>query len=250
MAINLRQGQKVDLTKNNPHLKKIFVNLGWNTNGNANFDLDSSAFLLGADGKVTGDGDFIFYNNLKHKSGAVEHFGDDLSDGNGGKVEEIQIDLEKVPAAISKIAFAVTIHEAEERKQNFRQVKNSFIQILDAVNGSELIRYDLQENFSIETAIIAGEIYRHHGEWKFNAIGTGFSGGLAALGRNFGIKTENKTESISVALYPAVKLDIKKLAAVRKTTLSEIVNDALKIFIDAHRQEIKQYDDFIKNEGR
>ncbi len=247
MAISLQQGQKVDLTKNNPQLKKILVNLGWNTNGNANFDLDSSAFLLGADGKVTNDADFIFYNNLKHKSGAVEHFGDDMSDGNGGKVEKIKIDLEKIPTEISKIAFAVTIYEAEERKQNFRQVKNSFIQIINAATGGELIRYDLKENFSIETAIIAGEIYRHNGEWKFNAIGTGFSGGLAALGRNFGIKTENKTSSISVALYPAVKLDIKKLAAIRKTTLSDVVNEALKKFIEEHRQEIKMYDDFIKN---
>ena len=245
---NLKQGQKVDLTKNNPQLKKILVNLGWNTD--ANFDLDSSAFLLGADGKVTNDADFIFYNNLKHKSGAVEHLGDDISDGNGGKIEKIKIDLEKIPAEICKIAFTVTIYDAENRKQNFRQVKNAFIQIVNAATGDELIRYDLKENFSIETAIIAGEIYRHNGEWKFNAIGTGFSNGLEALGRNFGIKTENKTASISVALYPGVKLDIKKLAAIRKSTLSDVVNEALKIFIDEHRQEIKQYDDFIKNEGR
>ena len=245
---NLKQGQKVDLTKNNPQLKKILVNLGWNTD--VNFDLDSSAFLLGADGKVTNDADFIFYNNLKHKSGAVEHLGDDISDGNGGKIEKIKIDLEKIPAEICKIAFTVTIYDAENRKQNFRQVKNAFIQIVNAATGDELIRYDLKENFSIETAIIAGEIYRHNGEWKFNAIGTGFSNGLEALGRNFGIKTENKTASISVALYPGVKLDIKKLAAIRKSTLSDVVNEALKNFIDEHRQEIKQYDDFIKNEGR
>jgi len=250
MSVNLRKGQKVDLTKNNPQLKKISVNLGWNTNGNKDFDLDAAAFLLGANGKVTGDDDFIFYNNLKHKSGAVEHSGDNLTLADGGKVEEIKIDLEKIPAEIFKIAFTVTIYDAEERKQNFRQIKNAFIKISDAATGAELIRYDLQENFSIETAIIAGELYRQGADWKFNATGSGFSGGLEALGRNFGIKTENKTASISVALYPGVKLDIKKLAAIRKTTLSEIVNDALKIFIDAHRQEIKEYDDFIKNEGK
>ena len=247
MAINLQKGQKIDLTKTNPALKKIIVELGWNTGGKANFDLDTSAFLLGADAKVISAGDFIFYNNLKHSSGAVEHFGDNLVDAGGNSVEKICVNLDKIPAEISKIAFAVTIHEAEERKQNFRQIQGAFIKIVDAATDNDLIRYDLQENFSIETAIIAGEIYRHVGEWKFSAIGTGFSGGLAALGRNFGVKTENKTSSISIALYPAVKLDIKKLAAIRKTTLSEIVNEALEKFIEAHRQEIKNYDDFIKN---
>ena len=247
MSINLKKGQKVDITKNNPQLEKILVKLGWNTNNTANFDLDAAAFLLGKDGKVTNDGDFIFYNNLKHKSGAVEHLGDNLTADDGGKVEEIKIELSKIPAEISKIAFTVTIYDAENRKQNFRQIKNAFIKILDAANNQELICYNLDENFSIETAIIAGEIYRHGSEWKFNAVGTGFSNGLEALGRNFGIKTENKTASISVALYPGVKLDIKKLAAIRKTTLSDIVNEALKNFIEEHRNEIKEYDDFIKN---
>ncbi len=248
MAINLRKGQKVDLTKNNPQLKKIVIGLGWEVNA-ANFDLDASAFLLGTDGKVTNGGDFIFYNNLKHSSGAVEHLGDNLIGADTGDAEEILIDLAKIPAEIAKIDFAVTIFEAEERQQNFRQIKNAFIRVLDATNNSELLRYNLNEDFTIETAVIVGELYRHGGEWKFSAIGTGFSGGLAALGRNYGLKTENKTASISVALYPAVKIDIKKLAAMKNSTLSDIVNDALKIYIESHRQEIKQYDDKIKNAG-
>lgn len=243
MAINLRKGQKIAL----PKLEKIIVGLGWEVG--AKFDLDAAAFLLGADGKVTGDGDFIFYNNLRHWSGGVEHCGDNLIGAYSGDAEEIRVDLAKVPAEIEKISFAVTIFESEERGQNFRQIKSAFIRVFDAANGAEILRYNLAEDFTIETAVIAGELYRHGGDWKFSAIGTGFSGGLAALGRNFGVKTENKTASISVALYPAVKLDIKKLAAMRKTTLSEIVNDALKIYIEAHRQEIKQYDDRVKNSG-
>ena len=248
MAVNLHKGQKIDLTKQNPRLKKIIVGLGWKV-GSANFDLDASAFLLSADGKVTGESDFIFYNNLHHWSGAVEHLGDSLIGANTGDAEEICVDLEKIPAEISRVAFAVTIFESEERGQNFRQIKNAFIRIVDAETGAELLRYSLDEDFTIETAVVAGEIYRHGGEWKFSAIGTGFSGGLAALGRNFGVKTENKTTRISVALYPAVKLDIKKLAAMKSCTLSEIVNDALKLYIEAHRQEIKIYDDSVKNSG-
>ena len=202
MAINLQKGQKIAL----PNLEKIIVGLGWKIDG-AKFDLDATAFLLGADGKVTGEGDFIFYNNLRHWSGAVEHCGDNLIGADVGDAEEIRVDLAKVPAEIEKISFAVTIFESEERGQNFRQMKNAFIRVADA-NGAEILRYNLAEDFTIETAVIAGELYRHGGDWKFNAIGTGFSGGLAALGRNFGVKTENKTASISVALYPAVKLDI------------------------------------------
>ena len=185
MLTSLKQGQKVDLTKNNPQLKKILVNLGWNTD--ANFDLDSSAFLLGADGKVTSDADFVFYNNLKHSSGAVEHLGDNLTGAGEGDDEQIKIDLSKVPDAIQKIDFTVTIHEADARKQNFGQVENAFIRVVNNDTNEELIRYDLGEDFSIETAVVVGEIYRHSGEWKFQAVGSGFQGGLAALGRNFGV---------------------------------------------------------------
>ena len=190
MAVSLKKGQKVDLTKGNPNLSKILVGLGWDTNkydGGSDFDLDAAAFLLGANGKVTSDADFVFYNNLKHASGSVQHLGDNLTGAGEGDDEQIKIDLSKVPANIDKIDFTVTIHEAEARKQNFGQVSNAFIRVVDEANNKELIRYDLGEDFSIETAVVVGEIYRNNGEWKFNAIGSGFQGGLAALGRNFGV---------------------------------------------------------------
>jgi len=190
MAISLKKGQKVDLTKTNPGLKEILIGLGWDTNkydGGKDFDLDSSVFLLGANGKVASDDDFVFYGNLKHKSGSVEHLGDNLTGAGEGDDEQIKIDLSKVPAEVEKIDFTVTIYEAEERKQNFGQVENAFIRVMDATNNKELIRYDLGEDFSIETAVVIGELYRNKGEWKFNAIGSGFSGGLASLGRNYGV---------------------------------------------------------------
>ena len=190
MAISLAKGQKVDLTKTNPGLKDILVGLGWDTNkydGGKDFDLDASIFLLGANGKVRSDADFVFYGNMKHESGAVEHLGDNLTGAGEGDDEEIKVFLDKVPADVEKIDFTVTIYEAEQRKQNFGQVENAFIRIMDASNGKELIRYDLGEDFSIETAVIVGELYRNKGEWKFNAIGSGFEGGLASLGRNYGV---------------------------------------------------------------
>ena len=190
MAISLKKGQKVDLTKSNPGLSKILIGLGWDTNkydGGNDFDLDSSVFLLGTDSKVTDGGDFIFFNNLKHASSSVEHLGDNLTVEGEGDDEEIKIDLSKVPANIEKIAFTVTIYEADARKQNFGQVENAFIRVFDEQNNKELIRYDLDEDFSIETAVIVGELYRNKGEWKFNAVGSGFEGGLAALGNHFGI---------------------------------------------------------------
>ena len=191
MAINLTKGQKVDLTKGNPSLKKLMVGLGWDTNrydGGADFDLDAAAFLLGADGRVPVDADFVFYGNLKHNSGSVEHMGDNLTGEGDGDDEQILVDLSKVPANIEKIAFTVTIYEAEQRKQNFGQVSNSFIRIVDEEKNQEIVRYDLGEDFSIETAVVVGELYRHNGEWKFNAIGSGFQGGLAALCGHYGIE--------------------------------------------------------------
>ena len=190
MAISLKKGQKVDLTKTNPGLKEVLIGLGWDTNkydGGKDFDLDASVFLLGASGKVAGDDDFVFYGNLKHKSGAVEHMGDNLTGAGEGDDEEIKIDLSKIPAEVEKIDFTVTIYEAEERKQNFGQVENAFIRVVNQATGEELIRYDLGEDFSIETAVVIGELYRNKGEWKFNAIGSGFSGGLASLGKNYGV---------------------------------------------------------------
>ena len=190
MAVNLSKGQKVELTKNNPGLSKILVGLGWDINrydGGYDFDLDAAAFLLGANGKVTSDADFVFYNNLKHPSGSVEHMGDNRTGAGEGDDEQILIDLNAVPANIQKIDFTVTIYEADERQQNFGQVSNAYIHVLDETNSRELIRYDLGEDFSVETAMVVGEIYRHQGEWKFNAIGSGFRGGLRALGLNYGV---------------------------------------------------------------
>lgn len=188
--ISLSKGQKVDLTKGNPGLSKLLVGLGWDINkydGQSAFDLDAAAFLLGANGKVNSDSDFVFYNNPKHSSGSVIHAGDNRTGAGEGDDEIIRIDLSAVPANIDKIDFTVTIHEAEERKQNFGQVSNAFIRIVDDAKGQELIRYDLGEDFSIETAVVVGELYRNAGEWKFNAIGSGFKGGLRALCLNFGV---------------------------------------------------------------
>ncbi len=193
MAINLSKGQKVDLTKTNPGLKKVIVGLGWDTNkydGSADFDLDASAFLLNDSSKTNTQEDFIFYGNLKHASSAVEHTGDNRTGAGDGDDEQIIVDLSLVPANISKIAFTVTIYEADKRRQNFGQVSNAYIHILDTNTNEEIIRYDLGEDFSIETALVVGEIYRHNGEWKFNAVGSGFQGGLAALCHNYGIETE------------------------------------------------------------
>ena len=190
MAISLKKGQKVDLTKTNPGLKEVLIGLGWDTNkydGGKDFDLDASVFLLNASGKVNSDDDFVFYGNLKHVSGSVEHLGDNLTGAGEGDDEQIKIDLSKVPENVEKIDFTVTIYEAEERKQNFGQVENAFIRVVNAANNEELIRYDLGEDFSIETAVVIGELYRNKGEWKFNAIGSGFSGGLASLGKNYGV---------------------------------------------------------------
>ncbi len=188
--INLFKGQKVDLTKGNPGLSKIVVGLGWDVNkydGGSAFDLDAAAFMLTANGKVQNDSDFVFYNNLKHSSGSVQHMGDNLTGAGDGDDEQIKIDLSKVPANIEKIAFTVTIHEAEQRRQNFGQVSNAFIHVFDEVKNTDLIRYDLGEDFSIETAVVVAELYRSSGEWKFNAIGSGFQGGLKALCQNFGV---------------------------------------------------------------
>ncbi|MBQ3346780.1 MAG: TerD family protein [Synergistaceae bacterium] len=188
--ISLFKGQKVDLTKNNPGLSRILVGLGWDVkkyDGGYDFDLDAAAFVLGVNGKVLSDADFVFYNNLKHSSGAVQHMGDNLTGAGDGDDEQIKVDLSKLPGNADKVAFTVTIYDAEARKQNFGQVSNAFIHILDETNGKELIRYDLGEDFSVETAVVVGELYRQAGEWKFNAIGSGFRGGLKALCQNFGV---------------------------------------------------------------
>ncbi|MGM9533014.1 TerD family protein, partial [Intestinibacter sp.] len=161
MAITLSKGQKVSLTKGNPGLKHLVVGLGWDTNkydGGFDFDLDSAAFLLGEGGKVNNDADFIFYNNLKHSSGAIEHLGDNLTGAGDGDDEQIKVDLSLVPANVSKIAFTVTIHEALERRQNFGQVNNSYVRVVNEDTKEELLNYELGEDFSIETAVVVCEI--------------------------------------------------------------------------------------------
>lgn len=193
MPINLSKGQKVSLTKGNPSLKNIMVGLGWDVKAfdtGYDFDLDASAFLVDATGKCPSDKEFIFYGNLEHASGAVKHMGDNLTGSGDGDDEQIKVDLASVPAHISKIAFTVTIYESDKRNQNFGQVSNSFIRVVDETTDEEIIRYDLGEDFSIETAIVVGELYKHNGEWKFNAIGSGFQGGLAALCGHYGIEVE------------------------------------------------------------
>ena len=193
MAINLTKGQKIDLTKGNPSLKNIMVGLGWDVNefdGGADFYLDASAFALGANAKCPTDQDFVFYGNLKHPSGAIEHMGDNLTGEGDGDDEQILVDLSMIPANIEKIAFTVTIYDADRRRQNFGQVSNSYIRIVDESTGTEIIHYDLGEDFSIETAIVVGELYKYNGNWKFNAIGSGFRGGLAALCAHYGIDAE------------------------------------------------------------
>ena len=190
MAVCLKKGEKVSLTKSNPGLKKITVGLGWDVNrydGGYDFDLDASAFMLGANGKVGNDADFIFYGNGTHSSGSVVYGGDNRTGAGEGDDEQIMVDLSLVPASVEKIDFTVTIYEAAERRQNFGQVNNAYVRIVDDATGAELVRFDLEEDFSIETALVVGQLYRHGGEWKFNAIGSGYQGGLEALCRNYGV---------------------------------------------------------------
>ena len=191
MAISLQKGQRIDLTKGNPGLNNIIVGLGWDTNkydGQADFDLDASAFLLDQTGKVAKDTNFVFYGNLK--ATGVEHTGDNLTGEGEGDDEQIKVDLKAVSPDVDKIAFTVTIYDAETRRQSFGQVSNAFIRIVDANTNQELVRYDLGEDYSIETAIVVAELYRSGTEWKFNAIGSGFAGGLAALARNYGLNVK------------------------------------------------------------
>ncbi|TWH76085.1 tellurium resistance protein TerD [Azomonas agilis] len=189
MALTLQKGGNLSLSKTDPSLTKILVGLGWDpraTDG-TEFDLDASAFLLGSNGKVRAETDFIFYNQLKSPEGSVEHAGDNRTGAGEGDDEVIKVDLSLIPANVDKVAFAVTIHEAEARKQSFGQVSNSFIRIVNEVTGVEIVRYDLAEDASTETAMIFAELYRHNGEWKFRAVGQGYAGGLRALANGYGM---------------------------------------------------------------
>lgn len=192
MGVNLSKGQRVSLEKN---MTMALIGLGWDVNqydGGADFDLDASAFILGANGKVRSDADFIFYNNLESVDGSVRHTGDNLTGEGDGDDEVLIIDFSKVPADVQKIAITVTIYDAQARGQNFGQVSNAYVRVARMANendttGTEVLKFDLVEEFSIETAIVVCEIYRNNGEWKFNAVGSGYQGGLAALGKAYGV---------------------------------------------------------------
>lgn len=198
MAVTLaKRGSKVSLAKAaadagiSTPINHIYVGLRWNSqryDGGFDFDLDSSVFLCTEDGKVRNENDFIFYNNLK--APGVEHMGDNRTGDAEGDDEMVNITLSELDPAITRIAFVVTIHDADARGQNFGQVENSGLRILDADSNVEFINYELEEDSSTETAVVVGELYKRNGEWKFNAIGSGFSGGLAAICHNFGIETE------------------------------------------------------------
>ncbi|MCU6794129.1 TerD domain-containing protein [Paenibacillus sp. WQ 127069] len=199
MAISVVKGQKADLTKNNPSLTQVIIGMGWrNANG---VDLDFSAFVLGANGKVSRDEDLIFYGNPVGANHAVSlTTGDKRNMAGLTDREQVTIQLGNVPAQYSKIAFTLTVYEGEKRKQNFAQVDDAYIRIMDPASGSELLRYNLGKDFSVETAVVVGELYRYNSDWKFNAIGSGYSGGLGALCNSFGI--EVKEEEIKAPTPP------------------------------------------------
>ncbi|MBP6305385.1 MAG: TerD family protein [Giesbergeria sp.] len=189
MAISLQKGGNVNLSKEAPGMKKMLVGLGWSlraTDGDA-FDLDGSAFLLGAGDKVRSDADFVFYNQNKSSDGSVVHSGDNRTGEGEGDDETITVELDKVPADVEKIAVCVTIHDAEARRQNFGMVSRAYVRCVDAITNAEVARYDLSEDASVEAAMVFGEIYRHNGEWKFKAMGQGFQGGLGPMAKNFGV---------------------------------------------------------------
>lgn len=189
MAISLQKGGNINLSKEAPGMKKMIVGLGWDTRATDgdSFDLDASAFLLNAAGKVRSDTDFIFYNQPKSADGSIRHTGDNRTGAGDGDDESIVIELDKVPADIEKISVCVTIHDAETRRQNFGMVTRAYVRCVNETGNTEVARYDLSEDASVETAMVFGEIYRNNGEWKFKAVGQGFSGGLAPLAKNFGV---------------------------------------------------------------
>ena len=189
MAISLSKGGNVSLSKEDPNLKKVIVGLGWDvraTDGAA-YDLDASVFIVNEQNKVRSDSDFIFYNNLRSSDGSVEHTGDNLTGEGEGDDEQVKVDLEKIPRDVNKLVFSVTVHEAETRRQSFGQVSGAFIRVVNGESNNEIVRYDLSEDASTETAMLFGEVYRKDNEWKFKAIGQGFTGGLGPMARNYGV---------------------------------------------------------------
>lgn len=189
MAVSLNKGANVSLSKEAPGLTSITVGLGWDprvTDG-LEFDLDASVFVCGEDGKVRSDSDFIYYNNKLGLNGAIEHTGDNVTGDGDGDDEQVKINLTTIPADVKKLVFGVTIHDASARKQSFGQVSNAFMRVVSDNGGVELAKYDLSEDYSTETAMIFGEIYRHGNEWKMKAVGAGFEGGLGPLAKLHGV---------------------------------------------------------------
>ena len=189
MAISLNKGGNLSLSKTDPSLNQVLIGLGWDaraTDG-VDFDLDASAFLLAANDKVRGESDFIFYNQTRSPEGSVEHTGDNRTGEGDGDDEAVKINLAKVPADVQKIAITVTIHDAQNRGQNFGQVQNAFIRVVNDQTNVEIVRFDLNADYSTETAMIFGELYRHNNEWKFRAVGQGYNGGLSAMCSQYGI---------------------------------------------------------------
>jgi len=189
MAVSLTKGGNVSLTKEAPGLKQVVVGLGWDarTTDGQDFDLDASAIGLGADGKAPSDAYFVFFNNLTSPGGAIEHTGDNLTGEGGGDDEQIKVDLGGAPAELDRVVFPVSIYEADARRQSFGQVRNAFIRVVNAADGKEIARYDLSEDASTETAMVFGELYRSGSDWKFRAVGQGYSAGLGGIARDFGI---------------------------------------------------------------
>ena len=190
MSVSLSKGGNVSLTKIAPSLKQVSVGLGWDvrTTTGTDFDLDASAILCGADGKVSSDQNFVFFNNLKSPDGSVEHLGDNLTGEGEGDDEAVRVDLDRVAGDVQKVVFPVSIYDADTRSQSFGQVTNAFIRVVDTSNNTELARYDLSEDASTETAMVFGELYRNGAEWKFRAIGQGYSSGLAGIARDYGVR--------------------------------------------------------------
>lgn len=189
MAVSLTKGANVSLSKEAPGLQSVRVGLGWDqrvSDGSA-FDLDASVYLLNEAGRVRSDADFVYFNNLKAADGAVEHHGDNLTGQGEGDDEVVSVHLGRLPQDVAKVVFAVTIYEADGRRQNFGMVSNAFIRVVNGDGGTELARYDLSEDASTETAMVFGELYRHGAEWKFRAVGQGFNGGLGPLARSYGV---------------------------------------------------------------
>lgn len=193
MSVSLIKGQRVDLTKGRPSLKNILIGLGWDVNqysGEADFDLDASVFMTKGNGKVGSDDDFVFYGNLEHKTKSVIHTGDNRTGDGDGDDEVIKVRFDSIPSDYTKLSVAVTIYDADNRLQNFGMVNNAYVRVVDEETGEELIRYDLSEDFSTETAIVVADIYKKNGEWKFKAVGSGYNGGLASLCGQYGIDAE------------------------------------------------------------